>query len=527
MRLLAALLAAALWAQAPSDGGALAGRCLTAQTGEALRGVSVQIVGLIHGQLFRQSTQTDAEGAFRLERLPPADYSFNIHKSGYRPVDGTLVRLSLEKNQTRAGLEFKMHRPAVVTGSARDPDGQPIVGADVIAHRFAWHEGRRTLVHAGWSTTDDRGVYRLHGLPAGRYLLGAFAPSEERAAGELDLALARTYYPSGGRASDAAPLDLRWGQEMAEINLVFHPQATYSISGLVADSEIGGPCRSCMIRASNLDEMYGQPVGRVSVAPDGGYRLRGLLPGRYRLSAEKPSAGRHLVSSRIVHVTGENVRDAHLVVGAGQSVAGRVAFESQPPKQNRLSLQVEFRPLEAAGERTTAAVRPELTFEVSGLSADTYRFRLSGLPPGGYLKALRLAGRDLPGPLVEVAAETSLADLEAVVAFDSASLTVAVQPPESAGRGHLVTAANIALFPEQNESPFLVERRGTTDSKGQLTLSGIAPGAYAVFALPAADAHDWEDPEIRRRFPGYGKTVDLRPGQKETIELRLAPESPS
>ena len=109
--------------------------------------------------------------------------------------------------------------------------------------------------------------------------------------------------------------------------------------------------------------------------------------------------------------------------------------------------------------------------------------------------------------------------------FDSATLSGQVKVPESAGSGHWVTAARIALFPRDHQSPFLIERRANADSAGNFVLKGVAPGAYTVFAFPAVQSAEWQDPEVRRRLLGHGKSVDLRAGGKETVELVLAPQT--
>ncbi len=115
--------------------------------------------------------------------------------------------------------------------------------------------------------------------------------------------------------------------------------------------------------------------------------------------------------------------------------------------------------------------------------------------------------------------------VEIVFAFDGASVTGSVQPPETAGRGHRVTSATVVLYPQENESAYLVERRVATDAGSAFTIDGVAPGAYTAFALPAGSSLDWDDPEVRREFARFGRALDLRRDKRATIELTLAPES--
>lgn len=527
-----AILLAALLPQAsgPKDSsastdpprGEISGRFVSAQTGEPLKSVSVQISAVLHGQFWRQATLTGVDGAFSFQGLPPGSYFVEGEKSGYRPRSGA-GPITLEGNQSRSGIEIKLDRAAAITGRVIDPEGLPMIGANVTAYRYRWTSGRRTANPVESARADDRGVYRLFGLPAGRYVVGASAPADETPAGEADLSLTQTFYPTGARAAEAATLDVRWGQELSEINLVFRQQQTFSISGVVADTESSGPCRSCRVLAAGQEELYGATLRQFAVASDGSYRVRGLIPGAYRISAIKPRDGRHVVSSRTVQLTDRSLRDIHLVVGVGHLVTGRIVLESPPAGQEASAMYVVF--ALPSGMQQTCKVRPDFSFEGDALSAETYRVSLRGVPPGGYVKALRLAGRDLPGPEIEVPEEGSLSELEVVVAFDSATLSGQVKPPERTAQGHRVTAAAIVLFPQENQSPFLVERRTNADVNGSFTLSGIAPGAYTVFAFPQTETTEWEDPSVRRRLQSYGKSVDLGARKKESIDLALAPES--
>lgn len=321
---------------------------------------------------------------------------------------------------------------------------------------------------------------------------------------------------------------VRWGQELGEINLVFRPQATFSVSGVVADAEAGGPCRECIMRAASVDEPYGFMQRSFGVTADGGYRIRGLVPGSYRIFAEKMARpGRHNVTSRVVQVANRNLSDVNLVAGLEHRVSGRVVFESDPPPSTGRSspIGLQFTSAEGMGPGGAARVNPDLTFETTGLSAATYPVRLWNLPPGGYLKAIRIGGQELPRREIEVPEQGDVTQLELVVGFDSATLSGRVKPPDDSAQGHRVTAALIALFPQESQSPFVVEQQTPTDASGGFSLSGIAPGAYTAFAFPQPGNLEWQDPDLRRRLQNYAKSVDLGPGKKETIELPLIPET--
>src|SRR5207248_3403268 len=129
---------------------------------------------------------------------------------------------------------------------------------------------------------------------------------------------------SATRASQAVTMDIRYGQELTGINLDILPQETFSVSGVVADAEVGGPCVSCTIQAISLDESYNFTQGQSGVAPDGAYTIRGLSPGSYRILVQKNSAGHASASSQIVEITNRNAVDINLLAGVVRGIAGRV-----------------------------------------------------------------------------------------------------------------------------------------------------------------------------------------------------------
>ena len=312
------------------------------QTGEPLKGVSIQISALLHGQVWKQAALSGGDGSFSFQSLAPGSYSIFAEKTGYQP-GGLAAPLPLEPNQSRTGIEIKLNRAAVITGRVTGADDLPVIGAEVAAYRHVWESGRRTVGRAESTNTDDRGVYRLYGLPAGRYFIAASPPLEESPRGELEMSSARTYYPNGTSAAEASVLNVRWGQELTGIDLVFRSQPTFSIAGLVADAEVGAACRACVVLAANLQEGQGFASRQFAVAPDGSYRIRGLAPGAYRITALKPTGGRHVIASRVVYLTDRSVRDVYLVVGVGHTVAGRVVFDPPPsasPKTDRKSTRL-------------------------------------------------------------------------------------------------------------------------------------------------------------------------------------------
>ena len=125
------------------------------------------------------SAVTDERGAFLLPRIPPSGYTLTATKPGYLPGaygaqttgrPGTTISLSPAAVVTAT---IALTKGAALTGVVRDEQGMPVSdvpiivleAGNILTQNRPLHESRNGR---GTQFTDDRGVYRVHGLaPAG------------------------------------------------------------------------------------------------------------------------------------------------------------------------------------------------------------------------------------------------------------------------------------------------------------------------------------------------------------------------
>jgi uncharacterized protein (DUF2141 family) len=178
------------------------------------------VVTLAGGVPTARSVLTDDAGRFTFTRLPAGTYSVTARKAAYlaapygakRP-GRTGMSIALAAGQ-RTPITISMFRGAAITGMLRDAAGLPVGGVDVRVM------DARTLLTtndpstAEMGSTDDRGVFRIYGLPPGDYFvaaLPAIGGSGEIAApstASIDAALATLASRRGagpGSAATAAP----------------------------------------------------------------------------------------------------------------------------------------------------------------------------------------------------------------------------------------------------------------------------------------------------------------------------------
>ena len=124
---------------------------------------------------------TGSDGRFVFRRLPKGNFIVTASKPGYldgaygrRRPGGDSQALVLFDGQKAGGLRIYLWRHSAITGMVVDEAGEPAVGIQMRAFLRTTVAGQRRFSRVGtlgW--TDDRGVYRIHGLLPGDYLVAA------------------------------------------------------------------------------------------------------------------------------------------------------------------------------------------------------------------------------------------------------------------------------------------------------------------------------------------------------------------
>ena len=129
-----------------------------------------------------RTTVSDDRGRFSFDALPAGRFTLTASKGGYvksmygaTRAGGSGVALAVAEGQRTTGLLVTLVRGGVITGTLRDRRGAPVRNVRVYATRPGTQVDLRhglTDTDAGASAiTDDRGIYRIFGLPPGDYIV--------------------------------------------------------------------------------------------------------------------------------------------------------------------------------------------------------------------------------------------------------------------------------------------------------------------------------------------------------------------
>jgi carboxypeptidase family protein len=503
---------------------------------------------------------TADDGTFAFGGLRAGRYLLTVTKDGYVPMTSGVLRpgppaarVAVADGETQK-VTLRVPRGAVITGVVLDADGQPSQGIAVTAlvRRYVGTQGERRYLTAGTtaSPTDDRGVYRIYGLPAGEYVVAA--QPQNRQAGmipgaevrtisrgvvsERGVILSQVFYPAATDVARASRVMVAAGEERGgiDIQLQYVPLAT--VSGIAPAASGWNPASLTMVRT---DEVPGfDPVRSARADTDGRFTFSGVTPGQYRLLARSTAAsplttsgsplivppGNTQVAFADVTVDGEDVTNVSLSLLSALTISGRIAFEGERPPpplaELRVSVPITMTIANAGMAVPMLQLESAGTFKVEGVVPGLYRMfgNIQGLraPIGAWwLKSLVVGGRDvLDAPL----------DLRQSV--DDAVVTFTDRATELSGtmkdaQGNPAVDHFIVAFSTDRATWFFNSRRVAAvrpDAQGRYSIRNLPPGDYRVVSAEL-DQGDWFDPAVLERLLPSAAAITLTGIEKKTHDI--------
>ena len=511
---------------------------------------------------------TDDRGRFTCARLPAGRYTVSVTRDGWVPIVYGAKRplrpgapISIAAGQ-HADIVVRLTRGAVITGILIDESGQPAVGATVVALRAAMQNGERRLVDFGApGVSDDRGVYRIYGLPAGDYVVraapsSASFPQDVQATTDLDVhhartsaqgvpappdrrvAFAPTYYPGTPLSLQASPIPLRPGEERSEVDFALQLVATARVEGAVTmpDGSPAPPSTQIVLLPSGQARLSDSPLEGLKTTRaggDGAFVFGGVAPGSYTLLARAATPGVVWASTEIA-VDGERVSGLVLALQPGLTIAGSLRLDGSgtAPPFDVASVKVVAEPVQSAGDVSLApapaAVDREGRFVVSGVTPGRYRVSAT-LPASARLQGWTLLSSAVNGidtldvPLA-VSPGTRVTD--AVLTLTDRAARIAGVLQDSAGR--TPSDYTVVLFPA-DPALWLPRARRIQASRpsadGAFAFSPLPAGDYLLAAIDDVEAGEWFDPAFLQRLSPAATRIAVAPGERKTVDVRVGPGS--
>ena len=536
--------------------------------GQPVRKAQVRVV---HSD--RRTTRTatsDADGLFSLTDVPPGEYTLSATRPGYldtvygarRPglnSRGTPIRLVAGQKTT--DITLRMMRGSVITGTVIDEFGDPAYNVPVRAMRFYYDNGHRALTTGGNGTTDDRGVYRIAGLPPGEYLVSA-VPRDTVAAGVAAAeagrdrqaqiaAAAKTagkpapvlpvppappslgyvpiYYPGTPLGATAGTVRVGASEEVPGINIRLQVIQTVTVAGRITSSEGTIPQSRLQLIDASLP-INGVGIWFRDMRSDGTFSFSGVVPGSYIVKAhgtpggQAGVAGGEMWSSVDVHVDARGAEGVELRMQRGVTLSGQIALDALPPTVNRSGIRLSLYPISSPTDWEMGilelAIGTDGQFTARNVLPGQYRFVVRGLPEDWTIDSATVEAKDAADLHVQVDGTRNLAGI---------NVTLTSRRAEVAGT---VSNAAGAPAPDHTMLLFPADRRMWLPQSRRIHLVQVGPdGRYAIRGLPAGEYRlaallDPEpgrefDPEFLAQVLATSIAVQLAAGETRALDVRV------
>ena len=329
-------------------------------------------------------TRTDAEGRFRLNVETEGRYQVVPFAPAYvlSNAQNTGNEITVKPGQEITGIDLALVSGGVITGKVLTPDGRPAIAERITITPFV-ERGQNApalTLPSSILETDDRGVYRIFGLPPGSYLISAGTAGENVAAGLRGrrVSYVRTFHPDVTEQANAKPIEVSAGREVSNVDIAMSRRAEdFTAAGRIIDAR-NQPVPNVAFGYAAVREnrrLAGAPVRNLHADAEGKFVIENLTAGRYVLfavSTRESAAYSEMVPFEVMN---SDVSGLELKVEPGSSVSGVVVVEGA----NDVSLTNKLANLSI----NSIFYQSEMIFthDTSGINADG-SFRLDGLRPG-------------------------------------------------------------------------------------------------------------------------------------------------
>ncbi|MBA2340713.1 MAG: carboxypeptidase regulatory-like domain-containing protein, partial [Pyrinomonadaceae bacterium] len=311
------------------------GRAVYDETGRPVRRAAIMLLSTNpRGGGGEQAGLTNARGEFVLRNVRAGKYFVMVN------VPGAITPISfIDLNEVRSdsfdfdeirqhfeevtvdginmvNVEVRAKRGAAISGRVSYADGDPAINVQIALMRKKDSRTARFLSNNIGAAmllgmrTDDRGMFRVTGLPPGDYYVSASEPVVHGDAGDGQSiavpsmgmvmggmgagdSLVDTYYKDATSEKEASVIHVELGQEASDINFTLIERPTYRLRGVVRAKRGGRPVARARINIERKDvaptfNPFTQESGVAQTDEQGRFSLNEIPDGTYTLTVEPP-----------------------------------------------------------------------------------------------------------------------------------------------------------------------------------------------------------------------------------------------
>ena len=446
--------------------------------------------------------------------------------------------VTIETGESVKGIDFDLVSKGSISGQVRSVSEEPVKGQTVeLILRGEDNYSRPFHSSApGDHITNDEGVYRISGVPPGRYIVKvgtAYGLTSYGRSEKSNVYYPETFHPSAGEASKATVVEVATGRETTGVDItVGGPLKIYEIVGQVIVVETGAPVPNVGLEiiTTNADGRNSNHLsGAFRSDANGEFRIPNALPGRYVVAPENDRVSNVYGDPISFEVKNEDVTGLKIPMHSASTLTGIVTIEGNVDPisdvLSKLMLSANTLSDNLMSSMVTSPVNADGSFRITGIRPG--KVSLSSFTQrGGPLRILRIErnGMELRDG-VDVRSGEDINGLRLVLGAGASVLRGDVKI-----EGGPLEGVNLyVMYRPTNGDPHRFYR-AELDARRHFVIKGLTPGDYELVIGPmSVEISGERGSRMMNRLPTVRQTVTVTAGSDSevTLVMTLKPEPPA
>lgn len=478
-------------------------------------------------------TTTDQDGNYKITNVAPGSYRIAPAAPAFvnsgDPAGKTLI---ITAGESVDDVDFTLTVGGVITGKVVDSEDLPLIEEQVtLLPAEANTPPGRYMSWPGMIRTDDRGTYRIFGIPPGRYKV-AVGQSEDGSfgGGPRRSRYKQTFSPGVTDTSKASVIEVTEGSEATNVDITAGRSiTTFAVSGRIINGETLQALPNIRLTLQKIVTNGSEFMHWGSASNSKGeFKLEDVPPGKYE-TVLPPQANSGMRADTVqFEVIDSDVSGLQVKTAEGASVSGQVVVEGRNDRAGLGMLSQVWlhthvsTPANDRGSSWVQAVTisADGSFQVRGLQSGFANFSLTaadGRPIMG-LALLRIDRDGMAQPAgVEIKDGERVTGVRLVVSYGTGTIRGLVKIEN----GELPPNARFFVrftIPGDDPTRIATLPSPDVDSRGHFLVEGLAAGTYQVLA-------SMHIPGSRIRPSSVTQQVNVADGTvtEVTLTLKLEP----
>lgn len=495
-----------------------------------------------------QKATTDPDGFYRITNVAAGNYEVVPTVPAFVPAgkgDARGKNILVSDDDNVEGVDFALVRGGVITGRVTDADGRPLIQQQVtIFQENAFNQLpqqpqiQRPIFPATIAQTDDRGIYRVYGLQAGRYKVASGRSDETFVSGTNPgrSTYKQVFHPDVTEQDKAKVIEVSEGSEATDVDISLgRALQTYAATGRVIDGERGLPVPNVRFSVQRIVGQRVEFVNALAVSNvQGDFIIEGLIPGKYGISMfQNQNQSNELRAETLnFEIIDQDISGVVVKLVKGATVTGVVVVETEDKSVLAKLSELQVRGFIVASgggmvsSSASSPIAPDGSFRLAGLASGNLNFNIGTLnrplPPKGFSIARLERDGVVATRGIEVKDGEQVTGVRVVLSYGSATLRGVVvldSGPLPAGM-----RASIRLVKAGEQTQYFNFRPPVVDERGRFLIEGIPAGTYDLMTTVMSGTPAKSSARTVKRVVtvAEGSTTDLT----ITVDMTVPPPAP-